>query len=86
MLNANINYPYPIIREYVEDYQTTVFKGALVVNLQPDGYLVRPNFEIQNAGISGLIAEGKMTYALESFFWSVTTSPFALIQLIYMNG
>ena len=65
MLNANINYPYPVIRDYVEDYQTTVFKGALVVNLQPDGYLVRPNFEIQNSGIDNLIAEGKMTYALE---------------------
>lgn len=65
MLNANINYPYPVIRDYVEDYQTTVFKGALVVNLQPDGYLVRPNFEIQNPGIDNLIAEGKMTYALE---------------------
>lgn len=65
MLNANINYPYPVIREYVEDYQTTVFKGALVVNLQPDGYLVRPNFEIQNSGINDLITEGKMTYALE---------------------
>jgi len=49
----------------VEDYQTTVFKGALVVNLQPDGYLVRPNFEIQNSGINDLITEGKMTYALE---------------------
>ena len=23
MLNANINYPYPVIREYAEDYQTT---------------------------------------------------------------
>lgn len=65
MLNANINYPYPVIREYVEDYQATTFKGAFVVNLQPDGYLVRPNFEIQNADIANLIAEGKMTYALE---------------------
>ena len=65
MLNANINYPYPVIREYAEDYQTTVFKGALVVNLQPDGYLVRPSFEILNTGIADLIAEGKMTYALE---------------------
>lgn len=65
MLNANINYPYPVIRAYVEDYQTTVFKGAFVVNLQPDGYLVRPNFEIQNDGIKNLIADGKMTYALE---------------------
>lgn len=65
MLNANMNYPYPVIREYAEDYQTTFFKGALTVNLQPDGYLVRPNFEIQNTGIKDLIADGQMTYALE---------------------
>lgn len=65
MLNANINYPYPVIREYVEDYKATTFKGAFVVNLQPDGYLVLPNFEIQNADIADFIAEGKMTYALE---------------------
>lgn len=65
MLNANMNFPYPIVRAYTEDYQTTVFEGALTVNLKPDGYLVRPNFEIQNPGISELIAEGEMTYALE---------------------
>lgn len=65
MLNANMNYPYPVIREYEEDYRTTVFKGALTVNLQPDGYLVRPEFEIQNPGISDLITERKLTYALE---------------------
>lgn len=65
MLNANINYPYPVIREYLEDYQTTVFKGSFVVNLLPDGYLVRPRFEILNDDIADLIAEGKLTYALE---------------------
>ncbi len=65
MLNANINYPYPVIREYLEDYNTTVFKGTLMVNLQPEGYLVRPSFEIKNTGINALIAEGKLTYALE---------------------
>ncbi len=65
MLNADINYPYPVIREYTEDYKTTVFTGALTVNLQPDGYLIRPGFEIQNVGIQKYIAEGKMTYAVE---------------------
>ena len=65
MLNPNINYPYPIIRVQPEDYRTTVFKGALVVNLQPDGYLIRPDFEIQNSGITNLISEGKLTYAIE---------------------
>lgn len=33
--------------------------------MRPDGYLVLPNFTIQNAGISKLITEGKMTYAVE---------------------
>ena len=65
MLNPNINYPYPVIRDHAEDYRTTVFKGALTVNLQPDCYLVRPNFEIDNPGIAELISEGKLTFGLE---------------------
>ena len=65
MLNPNMNYPYPVIRTSEEDYCSTVFKGELVVNLQPDGYLVRPAFEINNAGIASLIEEGKLTYAVE---------------------
>lgn len=65
MLNPNINYPYPVIRTYEEDYRTTVFKGELTVNLQPDHYLVRPAFEINNTGIAELIETGKLTYAIE---------------------
>lgn len=65
MLNPNMNYPYPVIRVNEEDYRTTVFKGDLAVNLQPDGYLVRPAFEINNAGIADLIVAGKLTYAIE---------------------
>lgn len=65
MLNPNMNYPYPVIRASEEDYRSTVFKGELVVNLQPDGYLVRPAFEINNVGIASLIEEGKLTYAVE---------------------
>lgn len=65
MLNPNINYPYPVIRAHEEDYRTTVFKGDLVVNLQPDCYLVRPAFEINNAGITEMIDDGIITYAIE---------------------
>ena len=50
MLNPNINYPYPVIRDHLEDYRSTIFKGELTVNLQPDCYLVRPDFEIDNEG------------------------------------
>lgn len=65
MLNININYPYPVIRSYTEDYKTTVFKGKLTVNLQPDCYLIRPEFDISNEGITKYIDQGILTYALE---------------------
>ena len=65
MLNANMNYPYPVIRSYPEDYKTTVFTGSLVVNIQPDGYLLRPGFDINNTSILEHISNGKMTYAVE---------------------
>ena len=63
MLNPNINYPYPVIRAYEEDYRSTVFNGDLIVNLQPDCYLVCPAFEIQNDGIQNLLSKGELTYA-----------------------
>ena len=44
MLNININYPYPVIREYTDDYQSTEFIGELKVLLEPDGYSVHTNF------------------------------------------
>ncbi len=65
MLNPNINYPYPLIRDHVEDYRTTVFTGELAVNLQPDGYLIRPDFKINNDDIAKLISQNVLTYAIE---------------------
>ena len=65
MLNVNINYPYPVIREYTEDYQSTDFIGELKVLLESDGYAVHTNFEINNKGIQSLISKNILTYALE---------------------
>lgn len=65
MLNVNINYPYPVLREYEEDYQNTIFEGNLAVRLDTDGYLVHPAFDINNEGIKELIQEEILTYALE---------------------
>lgn len=62
MLNVNINYPYPVIREYTEDYQSTDFIGELKVLLKPDGYAVHTNFEINNKGIQSLISKNILTY------------------------
>lgn len=40
MLNVNINYPYPVIREYIEDYKNTIFTGKLTVQLESEGYVI----------------------------------------------
>ena len=73
MLNININYPYPVIREYTDDYQSTEFIGELKVLLEPDGYAVHTNFEINNKGIQILLSKGILTYLyilkLQSCTW-----------------
>ncbi len=65
MLNVNINYPYPIIRDYLEDYNSTIFEGKLTVSLEKDGYYVKPKFEINNDEINKLIETGFLSYAIE---------------------
>lgn len=65
MLNVNINYPYPVIREYVEDYKNTIFIGALVVRLESDGYVIQPSFDVENDEIRSMIEEGLLIYAIE---------------------
>lgn len=65
MLNVNINYPYPVIRPYTEDYKNTIFEGSLTVKLQTDGYLICPNFVMSNLEIEKMISAGQLTYAIE---------------------
>ena len=65
MFNVNINYPYPVIREYEEDYKSTSFTGELAVCLEPDGYAIHPSFDVENDEIRTLVEEGVLTYAIE---------------------
>lgn len=65
MLNVNINYPYPLLREYVEDYKRTIFTGELSVRLEPDGYVIHPSFDVENDEIRSLIKAGLLMYAIE---------------------
>lgn len=65
MLNINLNYPYPVLREYAEDYVNTVFTGELAVRLEPDGYVIYPKFEIGNESIEKMIEDDELTYAIE---------------------
>jgi len=65
MLNISINYPYPVIRPYSEDYIDTIFSGDLRVTPESDGYYIYPNFSVNNSEIQKMISEGKLTYAIE---------------------
>ena len=65
MLNVNINYPYPLLREYVEDYKSTIFTGELSVRLESDGYAIHPSFDVENDELCSLIEEGLLMYAIE---------------------
>ena len=65
MLNININYPYPVIREYTEDYENTIFLGTLSVHLETDGYSIHPAFDIENEQIKDMLLSEDLTYAVE---------------------
>lgn len=65
MLNVNINYPYLVIREYIEDYKNTIFTGKLTVQLESEGYVIHPSFDIENNEIRELIEKNFLTYAVE---------------------
>ena len=65
MLNVNVNYPYPIVREDPDDYRNTIFIGELEVHLKADGYLVNTNFTIDNKELEDMIKNNQCTYALE---------------------
>ena len=65
MLIVSINYPYPVIRPYKEDYNDTIFTGELTVTPETDGYYIHPNFSIDNTDIQRLLEEGKLTYAID---------------------
>lgn len=65
MLNANINYPYPVLKEYADDYNNTIFFGEFSVQMESDGYLICPAFTIDNNEIKEMLIKGKLTYAIE---------------------
>ena len=83
MLNININYPYPVIREYAEDYENTLFLGALSVHLETDGYSIHPAFDIENEQIKNMLLSEDLTYAVEV---QCVSTWFRKLYLIKNNG
>ena len=65
MLNTNINYPYPVVKSFIDDYNNTIFTGDLKVEIGTNCYIVTPNFSINNDELANMIDKGNLTYAIE---------------------
>jgi len=65
MLNSNIKYPYPLLREEPEDFITSTFCGELEVLREDQGFRVVPRFSVNNDQIMELIQSGVFCYAVQ---------------------
>ena len=65
MLNSNIKYPYPLLRETPEDYVSSTFNGNLEVLREDQGFRIVPRFSVNNEQINELINSGMFSYAVQ---------------------
>ena len=65
MLNSNMNYPYPLLRNTAEDYSSTIFTSTLDVLREDQGFRIVPHFSVNNEQICELIQRGLLTYAVQ---------------------
>ena len=65
MLNSNINYPYPLLREMPEDFGKSTFDGSLEVLREDQGFRVVPHFSVNNDEINNLINTGIFSFAIQ---------------------
>lgn len=65
MLNSNINYPYPLLRETAEDFQTAVFSGHMEVLRENKGFRIVPHFSVNNKQIQSYIKSAVLSYAIQ---------------------
>ena len=65
MLNSNVKYPYPLLRETAEDFLNTTFNGNLEVLREDQGFRIVPHFSVNNDEIEVLIKKGVFSYAIQ---------------------
>ncbi len=65
MLNSNIKYPYPLLREKAEDFINSSFSGDIEILRENQGFRVVPHFSTNNEQINNLIQAGIFSYAVQ---------------------
>ena len=65
MLNSNIKYPYPLLRETTEDFVSSTFSGRIEILREDQGFRVVPNFTVNNEQINELIQKGVFSFAIQ---------------------
>lgn len=65
MLNSNIKYPYPLLRETAEDFVSATFSGRIEVLREDQGFRIVPQFTVNNNQINDLIKKGVFSFAVQ---------------------
>lgn len=65
MLNSAINYPYPVLRTNLEDYDKSTFCANVTVDPTTEGYRIFVKYDVNNAEVIDLLEKGDVTFALE---------------------
>lgn len=86
MLNDNMNFPYPMLRNNNEDYKTSKFISNVSVNSEKDGFSINAEFLVENENIKKLIDDNFVEYALQiectkTWFRSIETSENNIIKI-----
>lgn len=65
MLNSNVSYPYPLLRETPEDFNESFFNSNMEVLRENQGFRIIPHFSVNNKQICHLLEKGMLSYALQ---------------------
>ncbi len=65
MLNSDMNYPYPILREEAIDYKTSVFTTDIKKTNESNGFTLNINYSVNNEEIEALIEHRIIAYAIQ---------------------
>lgn len=59
-----VNYPYPVIKTYTDNFEKTVFVDSITRETNPKGYILKTDFSVNNDQITEMINNGLLQYAV----------------------
>ena len=65
MLNSDLRFPYPLLREEAVDFSTAVFSDDLDILRESNGFRIVPRFSVNNSQIQELLNAGIFSYGIQ---------------------